>query len=397
MKMPLTGAVFAIYLGALAALPPLSTDMALPALTRIGADLHADSSLAGLTLSLFMAGFALSPFVYGPLSDRHGRRPLLLLGLVLFTVGGLCAALAPSMTLLLSARLLQGLGAGAGMTLAMAMVRDAFEGTRVHQRLAVITVVANVAPIIAPAMGAALLGVLGWRGIYGATALCGLVLWVMTWLALSETAQRPTPAKVAATGGVLQGYGQVFRHWPTLAHVLLNALAFGWMFAYVAGSPMVLIGQLQVSSALYTLLFACTGAGIVGGATLSGWLARRGIAMGRLMQVACVVALLATAAATALAWVGEVSVLRLMPLMVLATAAFGMIAPCAAHGALDPLPNLAGITGGLLTSLQMAAGALSSLVVSLAFGHWGVAGMTLTMLACAALALPLVLTLRRAD
>ena len=78
---------FAVFLGALAALPPIATDMALPALTRIGDALHSTQSLAGMTLSLFMAGFALSPFFYGPLSDRHGRRPLLMIGLVLFAIG----------------------------------------------------------------------------------------------------------------------------------------------------------------------------------------------------------------------------------------------------------------------------------------------------------------------
>jgi DHA1 family bicyclomycin/chloramphenicol resistance-like MFS transporter len=89
MNMKTSGATFAIFLGALAALPPISIDMALPALTKIGSDLGATGGLAGLTLSLFMAGFAISPFFYGPLADRHGRRPLLLIGLVLFSIGGL--------------------------------------------------------------------------------------------------------------------------------------------------------------------------------------------------------------------------------------------------------------------------------------------------------------------
>ena len=157
--------LFAIYLGALAALPPISIDMALPALVDIAGSLHASASQAGLTLSLFMAGFALGPIVYGPLCDARGRKPTLLLGLALFTLGGIGSAVAPGISILLGARLIQGIGAGAGMTVALAIVRDLFEGNAMQHRLAAITVVANVAPIVAPSVGVALLAAIEWRGI----------------------------------------------------------------------------------------------------------------------------------------------------------------------------------------------------------------------------------------
>ncbi len=120
--------LFVIFLASLAALPPLSIDMALPALHGIAATLQTSPGRAGLTLSLFMAGFAVTPLIYGPLSDRFGRRPILLSGLGLFTLGSLACAISPSIFFLLAARLAEGAGAGAGISMAFAIVRDLFAG-----------------------------------------------------------------------------------------------------------------------------------------------------------------------------------------------------------------------------------------------------------------------------
>jgi DHA1 family bicyclomycin/chloramphenicol resistance-like MFS transporter len=199
-------------LGVLAALPPLSIDMPLPALVAVTQSLHTQSSLAGLTLSVFMAGFAVSPIVYGPLADRNGRRPLLMAGLLLFVVGGLGAAAAPSIGLLLVSRLVQGAGAGAGMTLAFAIVRDLFVGKEAQTRLAFIAVVANVAPIIAPTVGAVLLGLVGWRGIYGATVLAGVLLLTTVGLGLAETLPPHKRASAVTLRGLGRDYGSVFSH-----------------------------------------------------------------------------------------------------------------------------------------------------------------------------------------
>jgi MFS transporter, DHA1 family, multidrug resistance protein len=391
MKMKVTGAVFAIFLGALAALPPISIDMALPALNHIGSDLSARGGLAGLTLSLFMVGFAVSPIFYGPLADRYGRRPLLLIGLGLFAVGGLAASAAPSIEWLLAARLVQGAGAGAGMTLAMAIVRDLFEGRAAQSRLAVITVVSNVAPIVSPAFGAALLAFVGWRGIFAVTALCGLALLTLAYFMVAETAIIPPGPKPPMVRKLFGDYLRVLSHRSAMAHICVNALGFGWLFSYVSGSPLVLIGRLHASPALYAVLFACTGGGIVSGAAISGRLVHRGVPSRRLLFSAVVMAVAATGTLVALSFADVASIFTFMPLLVLSTAAFGMAAPCAAQGALDPLSELAGIAGGLLASIQMLAGAIASLVVALLFPSRGTLAMTGTM-ACFAIAALLVTT-----
>jgi DHA1 family bicyclomycin/chloramphenicol resistance-like MFS transporter len=381
---------FAIFLGVLAALPPVATDMALPVLTEIGVSLHASNGLAGLTLSLFMAGFAFSPFFYGPLSDRYGRRPVLLCGLSLFACSGLIATVAPTMGLLLGARLVQGMGAGVGMTLAMAMVRDVFTGREAQARLTLITVVINIAPMLAPALGALVGSWLGWRGIYAAIALWGVVTLAVAWRCVGETAAPAPGPRPSLLGAVLSGYRDVLSHPAVVAHVLLNACGFGWMFAYVAASPALLIDVLHVSQGLYAVLFACTAGGIVAGAVLGGQLVKHGVAPRQVLLAAVALALASTATLQVLATAQAISLASCMPLLVVATAAFGMVAPNAAAGALEPLPRLAGVAGGLLTALQMLAGAGASALVALLFARLGVQALSLTMLGCALAAACLV-------
>ena len=376
--------LFAVFLGALAALPPISIDMALPALGNIANSLHASASQAGLTLSLFMAGFAVGPIVYGPLSDARGRKPTLLLGLALFTVGGIVSALAPGIAVLLVARLVQGIGAGAGMTVALAIVRDLFEGNAMQHRLAAITVVANVAPIVAPSIGVGLLAAIEWRGIYAVMAICGLVAALATWAGLTESA--PQRSGSFALSGLRDGYRRALTHRAVLGHILINGFGFGWMFAYVAGSPLVLLHILHVRPIIYAAMFAMTGAGIVAGATLNGLIAARGVESRRILATAICTTLATTLGLIALSVSHHASLITIMPLLVASTFCFGLAAPSAARGALDPIPELAGVAGGLLTSIQMLCGAASSSFVALLFPVFGIFSMSGVMAVCALLA-----------
>jgi DHA1 family bicyclomycin/chloramphenicol resistance-like MFS transporter len=395
LKLKTQGSLFALFLGALAALPPISIDMALPALGPIAHALQVTPGTAQLTLSLFMAGFALSPIAYGPLSDRYGRRPMLLLGLLLFTLGGFTCALSGSLNLLLFARFVQGAGAGSGMTLAMAMVRDLFVGKKAQGRLAVITVVTNVAPMIAPALGAALLSHLGWRAIYIATGLCGLLLLLVIFSSLHETAPHQQPQHEPLLTVMTRAYRRVFGHRRAMAYIVLNALGFSWMFAYITGSPLTFIDTFHTSPSLFAVLFACTGAGIVAGATLNGRLAQRGVGIKWLLLSGVITAACCTSALVLLTLARSMSLWSFLPLLVLTTASFGMVAPSAAHGALEPLGEVAGVGGGLLASMQMLFAAGTSSVVAMLFPRLGVIAMTGSMCTLSVLALALVIPLVR--
>ena len=164
---------FTFLIGALAALPPLSIDLGLPALTLLQSGLGATPAQAALTLSLFLAGFGVAQLAMGPLSDRYGRRPVMLAGMTLYALAGLGCALAPNIDALLGFRLLEGIGAAGGTTLAKAVVRDRFDGQAGRIKMSQVSMVITIAPIIAPTLGGLLLLFGEWRLIYAVLALAG--------------------------------------------------------------------------------------------------------------------------------------------------------------------------------------------------------------------------------
>jgi MFS transporter, DHA1 family, multidrug resistance protein len=262
---------------------------------------------------------------------------MLLLCLLLFTLEGFTCAVSGTLNLLLLARFVQGAGGGSGMTLAMAMVRDLFVGQKAQGRLAVITVVTNVARMIAPALGAALLSHRGWRAIYLATGVCGGILLFAVFSSLHETAPLQHPQLDPLLTVMTRAYRRVFRHRRAVAHIVLNALGFTWMFAYITGSPLTFIDTFQTSASLFAVLFACTGAGIVVGATLNGRLAQRGVGSKWLLVGGVITAACCTSTLVLLTLTRSMSLWSFLPLLTLTTASFGMVAPSAAHGALEPL------------------------------------------------------------
>jgi len=176
VRLPPTSTAFTLLLGLLVALPSFGIDMSLPALTSVGAALGVAPERAGLMMSLFMLGFAVAPLFYGPVSDRYGRKPVVVFACVLFTIAGIGCAVARSLPTLLVWRVVQGAGAGASMTIALAIVRDLFEGQAARTRLSHISIAMMVVPMIAPSAGAALLALGGWRVIHGVLAGIGLLL-----------------------------------------------------------------------------------------------------------------------------------------------------------------------------------------------------------------------------
>src|SRR5260370_20226882 len=152
---------FTLLLSFLVPLPSFGIDMSLPALTARGGALHVAPAQAGLMMSLFMLGFAVAPLFYGPASDRYGRKPVVVFACTLFIIAGIGCAFARSLPTLLTWRVVQGAGAGASMTIALAIIRDLFEGQAARTRLSYVAIATMVVPMIAPAAGAALLALGG--------------------------------------------------------------------------------------------------------------------------------------------------------------------------------------------------------------------------------------------
>ncbi len=374
MRVRPESVAFTILVGALAALPPLSVDIGLPAFPALERGLDATAAGAGLTLSLFLAGFATAQLILGPLSDRIGRRPVLLAGLAVYTLAGALCAAAPSIGALLGFRLLQGAAAAAGPVMALAIVRDLFDGAAARTRLSYVAMVLSVAPILAPTLGGGVVTLAGWRGVYAFLALAGAVLLPAATLGMIETRRRPS-----AHPRLLHGFARVLGHRRAVLSALANALSFGAVFAYVSGSPLLLMGTLGLPAPLFAASFALTTTGILAGSWLNGRLAARGVAPALPMWLSLLLSLIACAALLLLLAAGGRT---LVPLLLLLTGfcfARGIIGPTATHGAMEPMAQIAGAASALIGFMQMSTGALSSAVVAALFPRLGPYAMPLVM------------------
>jgi MFS transporter, DHA1 family, multidrug resistance protein len=357
---------FIILLSALGGLTPLSIDMGLPALHSISRSLHVPPASAALTLSVFLVGFAFGPVVLGPLSDRYGRRPILLAGSSLFALAGVGCALAPSLSILLFWRLLEGIGAGAGSTLSLAVVRDLFDGATARVRLSYVGTVTSFAPMIAPTLGAIVLAWLGWRSIYGFLAGAGLVLVLAIFFGFAESHPRIDatalhPEKLAAN------YARIFRNRLCLGYTLVASLNFGCMFSYISSSPLVMMGVLGVSPTYYGWTFAATALGIMGGAFLNGRLNARGFSPHTLLNFGLCLSVISAVLLCMVSCSEWVAVATVLPLLMVNTFSIGFIGPNATQGVMHPVPEIAGVASAVLGSIRMLVGALAGVVVALLF------------------------------
>ena len=376
------GLGFTLLLGALAALPPLSVDMGLPAFPALQRELHTTAAGTGLTLSLFMVGFSTAQLLLGPLSDRLGRRPVLLAGLVLYAVTGLLCATAGSIATLIAYRLVEGACAASGTVMALAVTRDLFEGAAARQRLSYVSIVISVAPIVAPTLGSFMLLLGGWRAIYGFFGVTGVTLLAVVAACLPETRRLP-PVRL----GVLAGFARVIGHRRAFGHAVANAMGFGALFAYISGSPSVLMGALGLSAQAYGLLFALISAGIMAGAWLNSRIARRAATARTALGAALTASFLSALGVLAVTANGWATLAGLLPLLLVHTFCRGISAPNATHGALEPMGEIAGLASAVVGFLQMATAALSSAVVALLFPVMGPAAMGLAMTGFSAAAL----------
>ena len=369
---------FTLLLGALTTLASFATDMGLPVLAEMAGSLGIPVGRAALSLSVFMAGFALGPLVFGPVSDHIGRRRVLLTGVAMFTVFGGFAAFTRTLQGLLLWRFLMGTGAGGCSVLVVATVRDLFTGVEARVKQSYVNLAAGIAPIIAPTLGVAVATMGGWRAIYGFLAAGGAVLTSVATLRLGESLPR-RPEGTFEVQRAIGGYARVLRHRVSLGYIIVVALNFGSLFAYVSGSSLVLIGVLGVSQRVYGLLFAATASGLVVGALTNARLSRTGISHARLMAWGQALIVGTALLLLALTFAGKVTVWLLVGLAVIGFIGHGIVRPNAVQGALEPLPEIAGVASAMLATLQMIVGALSSAIVAEWFDGHSPFAITATM------------------
>jgi DHA1 family bicyclomycin/chloramphenicol resistance-like MFS transporter len=383
---------FTLLLGSLVTLASFATDMGLPVLAATAASLGVAPGTAALTLGVFMAGFAFGPLLFGPLSDGYGRRPILLAGSAMFATFGALAAFANSLDALLVWRFLMGTGAGACQVTVLAMVRDLFTGTEARVKQSYVNLAAGVAPVIAPTVGVAIATLGGWRAIYGALAAGGTVLFIVVAEWIGESAPRRATHTIRTA---VKSYVTVLSHRVTLGYIVMIALNFGCLFAYVSGSSLVLIGQLSVSRRLYGLLFATTSAGLMIGALTSARLSRRGVSHARLIAWGLGAIVSTSVLLVAITVLGWLDVWSLVSLAFIGFVGHGVVRPNATQGALEPMAPIAGVASAVMSGVQMLTGAASSALVATLIDARSALAVTGIMAASAAAAAAVYLSVVR--
>ena len=376
---------FTLLIGFLAAVPYSGIDINLPALAATGATLGVSPSDVGLTMSAFMLSLAIAPLIYGPVSDRFGRKPVVEFGLALFVVASLACAAAQSLPALLICRFVQGVGA-ASTAMTFAIIRDLFNETTARAKIAAVMAAVNVATVIAPTAGAALMTIGGWRSIYAIQAGIGALLLLTVLLGFAESA-RIDPANRLAPAAVIRSYVRVLTHPVSFAYVLVGAAAGATVFGYVAGSSLFFVGVVGLRPAQYGLIFSACSAAVMSGALIDGRLGRRGVSASLALTIGLTLLAGASAALLALTMAGWAQPAVVAALLMAVALAFGVTMPNIMNATMQPLPDIAGAVGAAAGSIQITAGAASSGLVAVLFDGRSALSMAAVMAACSLLAL----------
>jgi DHA1 family bicyclomycin/chloramphenicol resistance-like MFS transporter len=353
--------LFIFLLAAVVMLPSLSIDSCLASLPTIGLSLGAQPAATALILSLFMAGFAVGQIIFGPLCDRLGRRPALLIGCAVFTMAALGCALAPTIQTLVFWRFFQGIGAAAGPVISFAIVRDLFVGAGARKRFAYVGVVATVAPIVAPTLGGLISSWAGWRAVFHFLAGGGILLGLVILLCLEESIIR-RDKRALLIGNLSMNYRRVISHRACRTYVMIGGLSFGGLFAYVSGSAFVFIEIFKLDQRTFGILFALNAFGIALGAFITGRLSR--FPAKRMISMGLAIGLLTSGALVFLTVAHTLTPLSAMPFLMLSTLSIGLVTPSVVHGTMEPVPDIAGVASSLFGSARMLAGAISTELVA---------------------------------
>ena len=353
-----------VLLGLLLATLPFAVDLTLPSMPMTAAAFGTSDAAVQFSLSAFVAGLAAGQLVYGPVSDRFGRRPVLMIGLGLFLAASIGCALAPSIEALTAFRAIHGLAACAMSVLARAVVRDLYRDENAARMYAQIMMVHGLAPLIGPILGAHLTIRFGWQAAFWFLAAYAAVLMVLVWRALGESLARRDPA-ATRPADVLNNYVRVLTDRPYVGYLLAMAACYSGLFAFLFASPATLINQFGLSVADYGYLFSATMLVHLVGTWVSARLVRRRSIAGTIVPGALVMAASGIAAAglglaridTAAAVVAPVGLFMF---------AFCFIVPPAQAAAMSRFDRNTGAAASMMGFVQLAFSSATGALV----GHF---------------------------
>lgn len=353
------GLSFLLILSALMAITSLSTDTYLPAMPLMATDLHGD---AELTITGFLIGFCIAQLIWGPISDRYGRRLPLFIGLGLFIIGSVGCALSTDIVQIVFWRVFQALGACTGPMLVRAMIRDLFSRTRAAQMLSTLVIIMAIAPIAGPLIGGQMIKVTSWHAIFWLLAMIGtLMLISLVWLPETLAVEKRSSASVI---NAFQNYFALLTNAKYMRFTLCLMFYYVAVYAFITGSPFVYITYFGVDPQHFGWLFSVNIVGLMAVSLVNKRLVHR-YPLEALLKNAVYIATLAAIvlAITTGLGVGGISVIVAAVLVFLSMN--GIIAATSMACALDAVPNFAGSASALMGALQYGSGIISSLLLAL--------------------------------
>lgn len=352
----------AIFLIALSATAPISVDTFLPSMPDIVDEFGSTEAFLTLGVTLFLVSFAASQLVYGPASDKWGRRPILFIGLSIYVLGGIMCLSATSAEMLIAGRVLQGLGGGVGPALANAMVLDLFSREGATKMIGYQAIVMPLAPAIAPIIGGAIASAAGWRAVF--VVLAGFGVFFASWYAVTLGETRP-PRAPSRTG--LRGDYRTLLTSPTfLGFALVMGLMFSGQLLFVSTSSFVLIDHMGVSPTAFGFAFGFMALGFMAGATTSSRLVGK-YKGHHIVMAGATIAGAAAGMFLLLVLAGVEHPLIVIVATFVQAIGIGLSRPSAMAGALVPFPHIAGVASSTLMFVQMALSSGYNVIYSMVF------------------------------
>lgn len=345
----------AIALGLITAVGPFAIDMYLPALPSIGGAMHATPAAVQMSLTAFFVTLGVCQLVYGPLADMIGRKPPIYAGLAIFTVGSVGCAFAPTIGVLIAFRVLQSLGACAGMVIPRAIVRDMHTGHEATRLISMLMLVVSVSPILAPLTGSFIIAAFGWRGVFWALTIAAAIAFVLAVTQLHET--REAHHRAGSTwAGAFAAYGRLLTDPTFMGLTLVGAFGISSFFVYLANASFVIVNHYGLTPTMFSLCFALNAAAFFGVSQLTARLtARYGLV--RVIRLAGCGFAASMSIAAALFIAGVDSLPLMMLFLFIGYGFLGLVLPTTGVLALENHGAIAGTASALLGAVQFVVGA----------------------------------------
>lgn len=340
-----------LLVGIVSAFGPFVTDFYLPALPVLGTYFSTSASMVQLTLTVSMIGLAIGQLIIGPLSDRYGRKPLLMASLILFALATLACLMTADISAFLCFRFIQGVGGAGGVVISKSIATDLYEGKLLARFFSMLSSVQGLAPICAPVLGGILLTVTDWRGIFVTLLVIGVLLLLAT-LPFRESLPARTTGSLKST---FKAYLPVMRNHVFMRYVGVQAMAMGVMFTYIAASPFIFQENYHLSPVAYSLCFGVNALAIMAGSLLIGRF--RQVEKALLMGVR---GFLAMSLVVAVMLIGSCPVWCVEAALLLMLFCLGMILPTSTTLALEPVRENSGNASAILGFLTFLVGGICS-------------------------------------